>query len=346
MLTALFLIGIVVWAAARHHTLHRGESAAPLPIATIPAGPFVQTLRSGITVELVGISENPSDHAPWWRPDGSSLPARPYPHLLASVSPDQTHLAREFLIRMSDLPPGGVTTRWQFDPSASSAGGGPLVLDHQSQNNLSAIAALVSKDSLTIRFGVASTRWQTFAEDGPRGGSSMSLKNGTVIFSPTSETDGKTTLSVTHTYRTNDAETENGRDIRLIAIDTSGHEYTGNRTTGGGAGNISQITATYDLPIRQIKSFQLQSRPYEWAEFKNIALSPSSGNRPTSTDANEISQQSADEQFRLAEAQQKAGTITPLQFLYAKYAHDLAVSKIDPQRIHPENVRTTTPPTA
>ncbi len=48
---------------------------------------------------------------------------------------------------------------------------------------------------------------------------------------------------------------------------------------------------------------------------------------------------SLDNDLKMSEQQRDAGLITPLQFLDAKYAHDLAVSKTDPERIHPENVR-------
>jgi len=46
-------------------------------VAAHPGGPWIARLTNGVTVELLGVSENPSQDRPWWRPDGSPLPSDP-----------------------------------------------------------------------------------------------------------------------------------------------------------------------------------------------------------------------------------------------------------------------------
>ena len=53
-------------------------SGVPSDAASSGSKPlFEARLPSGVTVELLGVSENPSKDKPWWRPDGSPLLERP-----------------------------------------------------------------------------------------------------------------------------------------------------------------------------------------------------------------------------------------------------------------------------
>ncbi|MEN6407444.1 MAG: serine/threonine-protein kinase, partial [Thermoguttaceae bacterium] len=87
------------------------KTAARNPVATPPqpgqAEPdrrsFKARLPSGVTVELLGVSENPSKDRPWWRPDGSPLEQRPYKAMAGRVSGKNT-VPREFAVRLTDLP--------------------------------------------------------------------------------------------------------------------------------------------------------------------------------------------------------------------------------------------------
>ncbi len=77
--------------------------------------PYEARLPSGITVELYGVSENPSKDRQWWRPDGSPLDKRPY-ESMGSVLNYKGSTTRELAILLKHLPKEPVDLRVQFDP--------------------------------------------------------------------------------------------------------------------------------------------------------------------------------------------------------------------------------------
>ena len=134
------------------------SNSRPIPTVTTPVqADWVAHLPSGISVELLGASENPSLGRPWWRPDGSPMVVRPYDYLFSTVTPRKDEFAREFAVRIDPLPKQPLDTEWTFAPSGSSAGGGPPMKVADPVPNLRAIAEIVPADraAITIRFGVA-----------------------------------------------------------------------------------------------------------------------------------------------------------------------------------------------
>jgi len=37
---------------------------------------------------------------------------------------------------------------------------------------------------------------------------------------------------------------------------------------------MDKITARFSLPLAQIKEFRVETRPFRWVEFKDVALQP------------------------------------------------------------------------
>jgi len=64
---------------------------------------FVARLTNGITVELIGVCEHPSEAKQWWRPDGSLLAQAPYDQLYVTSIPEPKPNERvyEFAYRLS-----------------------------------------------------------------------------------------------------------------------------------------------------------------------------------------------------------------------------------------------------
>jgi hypothetical protein len=87
-----------------------------------------------------------------------------------------------------------------------------------------------------------------------------------VSFAEGYEQQGKATMTVSHNLK--------DQDVRLIAVDLKGGEHASSGTRSGGVAFFSQITATFDLPLDHVKVFRLQSRPYQWVEFHDVALEP------------------------------------------------------------------------
>ncbi len=68
--------------------------------------------------------------------------------------------------------------------------------------------------------------------------------------------------------------------MRIIAVDANGQEHapSGTRSVNAFGAGTSQVTATFqNLPLKQIKHFRLQTRPYQWVFFRKVPLHPGHG---------------------------------------------------------------------
>jgi hypothetical protein len=241
----------------------------PSPVATRsstePAeSQWRQTLPGGATIELVGVSENPSDHRPWWRPDGSPLVTRPYEHAGSSVAPQKNDVRREIAIHV-DSPGEPVSFKWDLKADFSSS---TVNMDHTGNGfEVAAVRFPAFQKKMTIRVGVADQPWKIITEArGPRTLAVASMKDVNVIFSGAyEEKDGVTIVA---------AHNQIDQATRVAAIDLDGRTHIG-ATSYGSAGNLGQITTTFhQLTLKQIRAFQFQMRPYHWVEFKNVAVYP------------------------------------------------------------------------
>ena len=225
---------------------------------------FSATLPNGVTVELIGVCEHPSQGKQWWRPDGAPLDVAPYHDIGAKV---YHGLLREFAVRLSNLPDEQISYRW--DLGASSAGGHHPDDDNGKQiTDIWAVAAGLdeSLDTAAVRFGVAAGPWTTQIIDQGKG-SSVSQSGHGFSFAEPYVKDGFTYVTVS----------DNMLELthRLIAVDTAGATHTPSNTDSGTAGGIRQSTFGFNnLPLDNIKEFQFQTRPYQWAQFKNVSLEP------------------------------------------------------------------------
>jgi hypothetical protein len=228
--------------------------------------PFEARLPSDITVELLGVSENPSDDKAWWRPDGSTLPQRPYVSLSNVTYSDQLHVAREFAVLVRNLPSEPVGTKLEFDPTYDAAGGGTTKLLDPYKGELHAMTvSLPDQPTVTVRFAVADGPWQTVQEC--EGEAAIGTSMGGFIFSQAFEKDGNVVISVTHDIT--------GPEGRVIAVGPDGKEHCASSSSELGAHSFHQIMATFsNLSLKDIKVFRLQKRDYKWVEFRNVSLQP------------------------------------------------------------------------
>ena len=71
-----------------------------------------------------------------------------------------------------------------------------------------------------------------------------------------------------------------GQDRRLVAVDRDGRPHPAASYSAGSDGDkrwvIDLIDAEFPLPPDQIREYQVQFRPIEEAEIKDIALNPAS----------------------------------------------------------------------
>ena len=235
-------------------------------------GPWKARLPSGVMVELLGVAENPSKGRPWWRPDGSPLAKPPYDWLGASVKVDKNEMAREFAVRLSNTPSEPVGIQWKITPCSKSAGRGAPRLT-ASAPDIQGVAAQIpaSQRTADVQIGVAAGAWQTAFESQAAGGDVVGGKK-SVVFSPAQEKDGGITMTVAHNMIHAHGE---GPQVRVIAVDVDGREHRWDSAQDGRAGKISQLTVTFsNLSLEDVKTFRVVTRPYQWAEFRNVSLQP------------------------------------------------------------------------
>ena len=156
--------------------------------AAQPGGPWTARLPSGVTVELLGVAEDPSLNRPWWRPDGTPLVAfagpraeprrpwrrpdgaplesAPYDFLGASVAAEPGKVTRQIAVRLRNLAGHPVDVQWRFDPPCDSSGGGMPTQIGIPVADLRALVVRVpaAAPTLTVRVGVAAGRRRAGSE--------------------------------------------------------------------------------------------------------------------------------------------------------------------------------------
>ena len=261
---SLLAIAILVIAFTVYVLTETATRARQAAVST--NGAWLQRLPSGVTVELLGVSEHPSKGKPWWRPDGSPLQQAPYEKTTGEVFPQQQGL--EFAIRLGKMPEALSGELFAFEPALTYAGHGGLNAEGKSIPNIRAVAAIVPSGlhTLTVKYGVASGPWDTVGSTKGEGSSSSSRAGGvSMAFSPAVEKDGAAVISIAHNI--------SDKDVRVVAIDKKGQVIAARSSSGDSAGDVHQTTATFTgTRLADIKEFQLQARPYEWATFKNVSL--------------------------------------------------------------------------
>jgi len=234
---------------------------------------FTATLPNGVTVELVGICEHPSEGEQWWRPDGAFLKERPYK---ASPWTHQTSAYKhEYVFRVTDSE--GLLVKFR-SASPFTGGGGPRCLSKTTtKSNYPDIRNLYTlvttsdrkpdRADITLLIGKESDWVTLFEMQSPSEVSSVSVND--VIISPPVEKDGKTLVDVVVLSK--------DKEFRVVAIDTDGKQYigAGSQSTGKlGSADVIRMRAEFPLKIDRIKSIQCQTQEFAPVTFKNVSLRP------------------------------------------------------------------------
>jgi len=229
---------------------------------------WVKKLPSGAVVELVGISNQPSGPTKWWTPGGKPLSVAPYASGGASTNARTNEQAREFAVRLKEIPNQPMDVKWKFSPSGSFSVGNPVDQAGRIIPGMKMIAMTLPGNlaECVIEFGVAAGPWKVEASCGPGGEAAMGFEKIGIIFGRSYEIGGHSVIAVSHNTL-NEA-------VRVVAIDVEGKEHTPGSTSYLSTRDIAQQTLEFPLALKSIKEFQFQTRPYEWAEFKDVPLQP------------------------------------------------------------------------
>ena len=251
-----------------HYYVLRRKGDEPVTSQPVVSETWKRTLSNGVIVELLGVSDNPSQDKPWWRPDGSPLAERPYEKIGATSYAGDDERAYEVAVRVT--PPPGISAQdiaeeWKIDSSRGQAGGsskdeGPYTTGRSTKFPR-------SLERTAVHIGIAAGPWTMLENFLP--GSSRSTSNGGYYFNntPGAENNGNATVSVSHN--------RGDQDVRLIAIDKEGQVHQRGHQSSSMAGDSFLLTKEFsNLRLGDVKEFQFQTRLYEWVEFKNVTLRP------------------------------------------------------------------------
>jgi hypothetical protein len=241
------------------------------------------TLRSGLTVELLGVTRVPVRDQPWWKPDRSPLePMFEWAGFDPSLDPNWEKFDYyAVVIRLTDMPSDKIGWMdWRF----SDANGYPISADFYPSPERVGNKYMVAKaarfsngvETTTVLVGIVSGEWQTLFAGSHYG---IYEKGGNSVYVSTPEIGGgpglvgpdEKGIHIAVTYNITD------RDFRVVAVDKEGKVYVSRRSGSGGGKNLRRTTASFpDLTPQQLQEYRFQVRPYEWVEFKDIPLRPGS----------------------------------------------------------------------
>ena len=236
---------------------------------------FKATLPNGVTVEVLGICEYPSEGKQWWRPDGTpfTLPAEVKIEDNISRAGDKAY---QFLFSYNSQENlvwnsiDAICLHFAIEGHSDTDLINFKRMPKGDQNGLVAKVAIFkeSLDSTTIQANLATGTWQTKAV---RDISKFDQRNEDLYWF-TAKSAGYTTLEILHRIK--------GQQIKTIAIDREGNEYNTSYSLGsfGGWASISQIDGRrYVAGLRKddrLVKFKLQSRPYWSTVIGNVSLKP------------------------------------------------------------------------
>jgi RNA polymerase sigma factor (sigma-70 family) len=247
------------------------DSISPPPPPS-PAGADEQTrsaalaqLSNGVSIEIIGINENPSGGRQWWQVDGEAVNSDLHADVHAlSVNPGD--MAREVVAKVNRNVQGSAepaTVQWFLNHGSVTYSGNSNIPGTETV----ATELPNTANAGAIRARVAAGNWQALATAGGTGQTAEGGLVGEYLFSAVYRDQGKTNIVVGFMGKVT------REDVRLVAVDFSGRQVPAESgsSVSNGAGTMTQYSV--DLPPRSIRQWQLQSRPFnQWIEFRDISL--------------------------------------------------------------------------
>lgn len=232
------------------------------------------TLRSGVSIELLGLTYIPAKGQPWWEPDGSPVDEPPFERVDSDPSVDSNWEQFNYYavaMRLKGKPAAKIgQVQWRFRRANGHA--------HTTYYDKNVLAGLVRfpkyVKTTALRLGIAGGQWETliaFKDYGSyrKGKDSIAVSKPYGHLGPLGSGLGEKGLYIRVVYNVTD------RDVRIAAVDRNGKVHL---SSSGGSGGTSQLRRTIanfrDLTQDKLQEYRFDVREYEWVEFRNIALRP------------------------------------------------------------------------
>jgi hypothetical protein len=224
---------------------------------------WIRKLPGGVTVELLGVCDPQAKLPRWWEPDGKPL-AKPVIDTVGIDLGDFRRRHRIFAVTIQgDLNP---TVNWDHG-GGSGMSGSSLKNGEQLRGAVYALVEVpTNKRRKTVSLKVAATPWVTVATYRPGGPYDIPSDGRSVSFSRPRATEKGFAMVVVEDFV--------GRDTGVRAFDQAG------KGVGATGGKDTQKAFTahdnefFGVKPEEIGRVELQVRPLEAVEFKDVALDP------------------------------------------------------------------------
>jgi len=246
------------------------ETDVQVEVEKTPQTVFTATLSNGVTVELVGVCEHPSEGKQWWGLDGQPI-EKPYERLNYAERSGESKLYEVVYrlfgsegIRSKIYSNSTITGHISLYPLSKKAEN----LNIRDAANAYGAILYVKPDAQSIRLEMGAGRdcdWKTLCTQ-----PSPVDKSGTtgpgVVFQPAIEKDGKTYVTIAH-------QIKDGQ-IHIIAVDHSGQIHKSEGFLNTTSNELGSCQVRFNLPADQIKEIQFQTQKFQRVTFKNVSLRP------------------------------------------------------------------------
>ena len=240
---------------------------------------LIARLPNGVTVELVGVSEHPSEGKEWWRPTGMPFEEPPYAGTEEVRLPGARQQLHEFAFKLRGVGDGDCV--WRPPTHLEGAAVPVSVHDREGKAVADLRAGIAEVDTaafpaVDVRIGILTGKWKTiyssshkeeyaaaFADDGP-------VVNFMGQMPPYDrDRPGPTRGQVAHSFPLQN------QAVRVVAVDTSGEQHQALSFRFSPAINKTQSGIYwFEPPRKEIDELLFQTRPCTWVTFKDVSLRP------------------------------------------------------------------------
>ena len=233
---------------------------------------FTATLPNGVTVELVGICEHPSEGKKWWKPDGSLLGQSPVRNIdVGGYNIRRGEAAYELVAKLTGpetlLSRSSTPEKWEI-PQARKVGLGRsgMVNDKNGVPCLRATTAIVKNglEKIDIEFGLAGV-WEKKLTISSNESSKQKIRDTGVVINPPYEKDSNATITIKIPNKI-----DSKMAINITAVLKNGKVIDCAAWSRNSKIRFMRSTDNYEfhgVNLSDVEHFEIYTSKYQWVKF-------------------------------------------------------------------------------
>ncbi|MCH7559345.1 MAG: carboxypeptidase regulatory-like domain-containing protein, partial [Planctomycetes bacterium] len=240
---------------------------------------FSATLPNGVTVELVGICEHPSEGKQWWKPDGSLLGQSPVRNIdVGGYNIRRGEAAYELVAKLTGpetlLSRSSTPEKWKVSQARKvGLGKSGTAKDKSGKSCLRATTAIVKNglEKIDIEFGLAGV-WEKKLTISSNESSKQKIQDTGVVINPPYEKDSNATITIKIPNKI-----DSRMAINIIAVLKNGKVIDSAARNRNSKIRFMRSTDNYEfhgVNLSDVDHFEIYTSKYQWVKFKNVSLKP------------------------------------------------------------------------